>query len=344
VNPSPPLNIPLALRDQPWFADPAGPAGFHNPWGAGGARGLSDVLKWQLARNPLRAAKRRRYAPRVQADPLDAWGALPAAGRAMWLGHASALVEIDGVRALIDPVLGRINGVMARKARPPLRIDQLPRPDAVLITHGHFDHLDAPSLRALAKAFGPELPFVVPLGLARALPAACREVVELGWWQTARVGSLSVALVPAQHWHRRGAFDTNRALWGGYVLRGSRSVYHSGDTGWFGGFEAIGAVFPDIDLAILPMGAYEPRWFMGAQHMAPEDTVRALEALGARRMMAMHWGTFDLNDEPLDHGPRDLLPGLLVDRGLDPDRCLVMAHGGAIDLASGEAAGRVSWR
>ncbi|MCB9765428.1 MAG: MBL fold metallo-hydrolase [Alphaproteobacteria bacterium] len=322
-----PADLPAAL--EVFFAPHQGADGFSNPWGAASVRGVGEVLRWQLQSNPFKAAKRRRPSLPVARDPADAFHTLDEGARIQWLGHATVLVEVDGVVALIDPIFGRA-GVVPRAVPAPLSVDALPHVDAVLLSHGHRDHMDAPSLRALARRFGEALLFVTPLGLGRSLPREARRVVELDWWQRVEVRGVSLNLVPAQHWHQRGPLDRNRALWGGWVIRGSRSVYHSGDTGWFGGFEAIGRVFPGIDVASLPLGAYEPRWFMGEQHMSPEDSARAFHALGARHFMAMHWGTYDLTDEPLDHGPWVLLPEVLAAQEIALERVHVMAHGGAL--------------
>jgi L-ascorbate metabolism protein UlaG (beta-lactamase superfamily) len=211
------------------------------------------------------------------------------------------------------------------------------------VTHGHYDHQDNATLKALARRFGPELPFVVPLGMGAALPRAVGTVQELDWWHGVRLGALDCTLVPAQHWHRRLLWDTNRVLWGGYVVRGTRSLYHSGDTGYFDGFRTIGRVFPDLDVAVLPLGAYEPRWFMGGQHMPPEASVRAWQDVGARWMLGMHWGTFDLTDEPYQHGPFELLPQALRDDGLGSEQVAVLEHGGVLSFG-GEAADRVAAR
>jgi L-ascorbate metabolism protein UlaG (beta-lactamase superfamily) len=315
--------------------------GFRNPWGAAPARPFTDVARWKLVTpNPFRADKRDR-SPRIprMADPGGAWSAATEGARVQWLGHAAIRVDIDGVVVVIDPTFGRIGpGTgMPRVTPAPLIPDALGRVDVVALTHGHYDHLDAKSLRALHRG-NPEVVFFVPKGLERFVPRGA-SVVAFDWWESVSFRGVEVCFVPAQHWHRRTLADTNRALWGGWVVKGGRSVYHSGDTGFFGGFGAIGAVFPNLDAAVLPLGAYEPRWFMGDQHMPPEASVQALLDLGARRMVGMHWGTFDLTDEPLDHGAFTLLPEALLDRAMTPDMAVVLAHGGVMDLGTGEAHG-----
>lgn len=302
-----------------------------NPWADHPPRGLMQVLRWKAGKNAFAERKRRRPDLPVYADPVGAWDALPPGARVQWLGHASLLVEIDGLTALIDPIFGKAGPVVPRLVPAPRRVDALPRVDVVLISHGHYDHLDAASCSALNERFSPL--FCAPLGMGASLPRGAR-VVELSWWQSVRVDGVDLCFVPAQHWHRRGLDDMNRALWGGWVMRGSRGLYHSGDTGHFLGFAAIGAVFPQLDVAVLPLGAYEPRWFMSAQHMAPEESASAWAALGARRMLGMHWGTYDLTDEPLTHGAWELLPPALAERGLDPTRAHVLAHGGALGFGA----------
>lgn len=328
------LDLPeLPAEEQPFVASPVAPAGgFTNPWPAQVPPRTADLLRWQAGRKPFKAAKRRPPRLPCAPDPAAAWQALPGGARVQWLGHASILVEVDGTTVLVDPLFGR--AALAPRAAPaPLRPEELPPVDAVLLTHGHYDHTDSGSLRSLVARFGPDLPFLVPAGLGRSLPSACRRVVELSWWQQVGVGGVACTLVPAQHWHRRGPLDANKALWGGWVVAGSRSLYHSGDTGAFGGFRTIGRVFPKLDVAVLPLGAYEPRWFMGPQHMAPEESVQAFLDLGAQLFLGMHWGTFDLTDEPLEHGAFELLPRIVAERELDPARLHVLAHGGALSFA-----------
>ena len=335
-----PLDLPLERASLPddlqiYFAEHCRRGVFFNPWQTSAKPGAADLLRWQTSDNPWAAAKRQPPSAEVLADALDQLAALPASGRVCWLGHASLLAQVDGLTVLIDPIFGKIGGLMRRFAAAPVSVADLPHVDAVLISHGHYDHLDAASLRALSKRFGPDLVFATPLGLSRSLPRRCKRRVELDWWQSIELGGVSIHLVPAQHWHKRTPLDTNRALWGGWVIRGAgsapRSVYHSGDTGYFGGFAAIGHVFPDIDLAVLPIGAWEPRWFMQTQHMNPDDSVKALQDLGASSLLAMHWGTFDLTDEPLDEGPRALQVAL-DEHGVTAERAHVLAHGGSAAL------------
>jgi L-ascorbate metabolism protein UlaG (beta-lactamase superfamily) len=219
-----------------------------------------------------------------------------------WIGHASFLVQLGGASALIDPVMSpRIAGLIPRNVAPGLAWPALPRIDLVLVTHNHLDHMDAATLVRL----GPDPVYVVPRGLGAWFErAGLPRVLEMQWWQQEEVAGMRVTFVPAEHWSRRGLRDLNASWWGGYVLEGAGlRVYHSGDTAWFDGFAQIGARCGPIDAAMLPIGAYEPRWFMQGQHMNPEDAVRAFAALGAKRFVAMHWGTFKLTDEPLEEPP-----------------------------------------
>jgi L-ascorbate metabolism protein UlaG (beta-lactamase superfamily) len=215
-----------------------------------------------------------------------------------WIGHASFLGSIAGRRFLIDPVFSDHAGVCYRRSGAPgIRPDQLPPIDVVMVTHNHYDHLDAAAVDGLAGS----VPVVAPAGLGEWLERRGRShVVELEWWQQAEIGGLAVTLVPACHWSRRGLIDTNRSLWGGDVVEAAgRRVYHAGDTAAFPGFAEIGERFPGLDAAMLPIGGYEPAWFMEHHHLNPERAGAAFLELGARRLVPMHWGSFQLTDEPL---------------------------------------------
>ena len=222
--------------------------------------------------------------------------------RLTWLGHASWLVQVAGTSLLIDPVLGeRISKIIPRNVAPGLRIEELPRVDGCLVTHNHYDHLDLPSLQRIGA------PVWAGKGTGPLLRGAGLQTYELGWWQSAAVGAVTVHFVPSQHWSRRHLFDANEMLWGGFVIEADgTSVYHAGDTAYFDGFAEIGRRFPKFAAAMLPIGAYDPAWFMESQHMNPEQAVQAFLDLDARHFLAMHWGTFKLTDEPLDEPPRRL--------------------------------------
>jgi L-ascorbate metabolism protein UlaG (beta-lactamase superfamily) len=254
-----------------------------------------DRLAGRTTRAPARA-----LVPEVHADAV-ALRSPPSEGlRLTWLGHASWLVQGAGASVLIDPVLGpSISGFIRRNAGPGLTADQLPRIDASLVTHNHYDHLDLPTLMAVGA------PVVAGLGTRPDLRDL--RCIELAWWERHQVGGLTLTFIPSQHWSRRGLADVNRALWGGFVVEGGGvRVYHAGDSAYFEGFGEIGRRFPELDAALLPIGAYDPEWFMRSQHMNPEEAVQAFLDLGARRLVAMHWGTFKLTDEPLDEPPRRL--------------------------------------
>jgi L-ascorbate metabolism protein UlaG (beta-lactamase superfamily) len=256
------------------------------------------------------------------------------------------------VSLLVDPALRpTIFPRIARNVPPGLPIESLPPIDAVLITHSHYDHLDLGTVEAV------KAPVVAGLGLKSFFEGEGLTATELGWWDSTEVpapgrgpaalgrgelasrkgsGAVKVTFVPAQHWSRRGLLDTNKTLWGGFVIEGSTAtIYHSGDTAWFSGFRVIGERFPGIDLALLPVGAYDPGWFMLKQHMDPEQALAAFVELGARTFVAMHWGTFKLSDEPLDEPPRRI-EAERVRLGLDPARVRVPAVGETLTVSRKE--------
>lgn len=298
-------------------------------------RGLGAVLRWavwdRIAGN-RRASPARAPVPAVAPD-LARLASPPAPGepaRVTWLGHASFLVQLDGVSLLLDPaLLDGIAGGISRNVPPGIPIERLPRIDSVLVSHSHYDHLDVPTIEKVGA------PVIAGLGLERFFRDRKLFATELGWWKQARVGPVRITFVPAQHWSRRGLFDTNRTLWGGFVIEGSRAtVYHSGDTAYFAGFSEIGARFPRIDAALLPIGAYDPAWFMETMHLNPEQALQAFVDLGATTFVAMHWGTFKLADEPLDEPPVRLEADR-ARRGLPPERVRVLAIGETIEVARG---------
>lgn len=294
---------------------------------------FSQVLKWGVVDRLL--GKRRRDgdgtpAPRVAVDPTQLRQP-PSVGepaRITWIGHASWLIQLDGVSLLIDPIFSETLGPGTRRfVAPGIGPTELPSIDAQLITHNHRDHLDLPSVKAVAS------PVVAGLGLAPLFAKHGLECRELDWWQEANVGKVTVRFVPSQHWSQRSLNDVNETLWGGFVIEGtSARLYHSGDTAYFDGFLEIGRRSGPIDAALLPIGAYDPAWFMSKQHMNPEEAARAFTDLGARNFVAMHWGTFKLTDEPLDE-PKARLLAEWQRRGLDPSACHIPPIGGTLQIA-----------
>lgn len=223
-----------------------------------------------------------------------------------FIGHSSFLIELGGVRALVDPVFARNLVVLRRQRLPGLDWRSLPAIDVVLLTHAHMDHLNVGSLRRVIRRTrritGRTPEVVVPTGvedLVRRLGFA--RVHAMAWWEERQVAGLSVTMTPAKHWGARMFRDTHRGF-GGYVLRaGGRSVYHSGDTAYFDGFREIGRrLSPEV--ALLPIGAYYPDSYR-AVHTSPEEAVRAFRELGAAVMVPMHYGTFRLGREPMEEPP-----------------------------------------
>jgi L-ascorbate metabolism protein UlaG (beta-lactamase superfamily) len=258
-------------------------------------------------RDVLRMLREGPPARQLLADagriPVAVEGRLPRVGpdqvALTWVGHASYVVQVGGLVVLTDPVWSRrIPGVRSRITPVGLPWSALPRVDAVVISHNHFDHLDAPTVRRLPR----DTPVLVPANLGQWFRRRrFTQVVELDWYESHRLGSVTFDFVPAHHWSRRTLADTCRSLWGGWVLStaGGARVYFAGDTGYGHFFGEIAGRYPGIDLALMPVGAYEPNWFMKPVHLNPAEAVRACEDLGARRMATMHWGTFILSSEPL---------------------------------------------
>ena len=243
-----------------------------------------------------------------------------------WVGHATFVLQIGGLRVLTDPVWSRrIPGVRPRFVPPGVALTDVRPVDAVVISHNHYDHLDAPTIRRLPR----DVAVFVPAGLGDWFRRrGFRRVTELDWWESARLDGVRFGLVPAQHWSRRGPADTCRTLWGGWMLTApdDRRVYFAGDTGYGDFFTAIARRYPRIDVALLPIGAYHPRWFLRSVHMDPAEAVRAFLDLGADRLGTMHWGTFAMTKEPVLE-PLDQVRTAWAATGLPADRLWDLAIG-----------------
>jgi len=230
-----------------------------------------------------------------------------------WIGHATVLVRLGGLNVLTDPHFSEraspVSFAGPKRHQPPgLALTELPEIHAVVISHNHYDHLDADSVRQLHQRSGGTLHFFVPLGLKPWFAElGIDSVTELDWWEHAEYRGVRFTLTPAQHWSARSLFDRNRTLWGGWAL-GAPDLHFLfvGDTGYSPDFAEIGRRLGPFDLAALPIGAYAPRWFMRAQHVDAAEAVRIHQDLGARQSLGVHWGAFEMADEALDEPPRAL--------------------------------------
>jgi L-ascorbate metabolism protein UlaG (beta-lactamase superfamily) len=213
-----------------------------------------------------------------------------------FVGHASTVIKMNGETVFTDPFFSNYALIIAKKVKLKFDFSKVPERPVVLISHNHYDHLDKKTVKNLIKK---NAVFLVPLKLKKFFTSlGAAEVYELDWWQSQKVGPLTYTFLPAQHWSRRIGQASGATLWGSWLVQGSRTVYFSGDTGYFRGFEEFGSRF-DIDYALLGAGAYEPRWFMHYSHMNVAEFFRAADDLKARVSIPIHFGVISLSNEPL---------------------------------------------
>ncbi|OCF96083.1 MBL fold metallo-hydrolase [Gilliamella sp. wkB308] len=235
--------------------------------------------------------------------------------RIWWIGHSTTLIRLNGKMILTDPVFSDRASPFQflgpkRRTPPALSIEELPDIDFIVISHNHYDHLDYHSIRQLVSRFA-NVVILVPLGLKTKLQKwGAKTVIELDWWGSADIDNLTFTATPAKHWSKRGLFDVNKVLWCGWVIQSNvananqtKTLYFMGDTAYSSVLKHIGEYFSHIDLALIPIGAYAPRWFMQSQHIDPEQAVQLYDELHCHAAMAIHWGAFELADEPLDEPP-----------------------------------------
>lgn len=263
--------------------------------------GMADVLKWQLSPNPDKERKKQETW-RLQPAPYKDW-LTSKVDCIVWLGHSSFFIRLDGATVLIDPVFGDLSFFIKRYAKFPLDPNKLKNLDYVLVSHDHRDHMDEPSIKALAKN-NPNARYLTGLGNEGLLKDFTNSnlIQSAGWFQKFDTPNspLEIFYLPSRHWGRRYLTDTNVRLWGAFVIRSStKTIYFSGDTGYASHFKQTAKLFPDITHAIIGIGAYKPEWFMQGNHISPTDAIRGYHELGAQHLIPMHYGTFDLSDEAL---------------------------------------------
>lgn len=302
----------------PWY-DPDKahhtPVGFRNPEPT--TRAPNALKRW-------RAQRKAQNLPRLPAQGYNGFQArwwqkadLTRPGDGIWwLGHAMLLLRLNGHYILTDPVFSKRASPLSfygpsRKTPPPLNISELPRLDAVVISHNHYDHLDAGTLRRIKKRF-PDAHYFVPLGLKAWLRRrGIVKISELDWWQDNTLAGITFTCVPARHWSMRTFWNRNRSLWCGWVISiNNVRFWFSGDSGMSQSLDQIGQRLGPLTAAALPIGAYAPRWFMGDSHMDPQSAVALWQALGKPLAIPIHWGVFELADEALDEPPAELTRAL----------------------------------
>ena len=312
---------------------------FANPWPGFESHGFRDLLKWSVERRARRPetesesgslperAKHGIVSPRAEPKSLVA----------TWIGHTTALLQIGGLNLLTDPVWSKRASPVSfagpkRLTLPGVSFDELPVIDGVLLSHNHYDHLDLPTVRRLIRRF-PALAWRVPLGVAELIRTqGASDVEEVGWHEATTLGPLRVTSVPAQHFSGRGLFDRNKTLWCGWIVSSeSHSVFFAGDTAFNPSFATIGNRYGPFDLALMPIGAYDPRWFMRSVHMDPEECVSAVRLLSPApqdtpTLLATHWGTFKLTDEPAGEPPVRMRRAW-ESAGLPPDKLWIARLG-----------------
>lgn len=303
---------------------------FFNPQGTPPGS-LRDLLRWRWrekrARWPQAVPLARGFVPQRRVDDLTI----------TMVGHATMLVQTAGLNLLTDPVwsdrASPLSFAGPRRVTPPgIAFDDLPPIDVVLLSHAHYDHLDLPTLHRLKAAHDPRV--ITPLGNETILAATGLTTRTGDWGDEIGIGALRVHLVPCHHWSARGMRDRSMALWAGFVVTGPAGPWlHVGDTGFDGGrpYRDLPARFGPLRAALLPVGAYEPRWFMQGQHQNPDEAVQGFRLAGAGFAVGHHWGTFQLTDEPRE-APREALAAALRAQQIAPERFRALAPGETWDI------------
>jgi len=301
---------------------------FHNRYSSE-SHGAMQAIKWLPEFLMLKLPKVQFTVLRPDVEMLKA---NRSASNLTWIGHSTFLIQINGLNIITDPVFSEraspFSAVGPKRMAPPaMRYQDLPSLDIALVSHNHYDHLDEKAVRRLAKDH-PKLIFVVALGLAKWFKRRhINNVIELDWWQDAQVLGTKISAVPVQHFSGRGAHDRNASLWCGFIVEiVGKKIFFAGDTGYSKDFADIGERFAPVDLALIPIGAYEPRWFMRPVHVDPGEAVKIHQDLQSRQSVAMHWGTFQLTAEPADQPPKQLVSELAA-AGVDAEKFWVFKHG-----------------
>lgn len=297
-----------------WQGNPLDSKGRYTNLDGHSARGLKDVLKWKLFQsNPYAEAKKNQSSNVTVITDSDMMSVDKDA--IIWLGHATFLLCLGGRRIIIDPILYDI-WPLKRFTELPIDVDLLTGIDLILLSHNHRDHADENSMKKITS-LNPDAVIYTGLEIGELLRGwdITNDITEAGWYQKyPPLGKeIDITYLPAKHWNRRFLNDLNEMLWGSFMIRfGDRNIYFGADSGLGDHFSLIGKMY-DIDIAMIGIGAYEPVWFMRPSHTSPNDALQVMADLGARQMIPMHYGTFDLSDEPISN-PKEILQELIKGR------------------------------
>ncbi len=278
------------------------PGAWFNPWRPSNKH-WTDLFRWAVSRSAYSGEWRDPPLVRRVDNDGRSFATPDTSASVTWVGHSTFAIHDTGDVFLTDPHFGKRALIPARFHPPGVPITSIPADAFAVVSHNHYDHLDAYTVENLPQT----VTWFVPLGLGEWIEKKGRKAVELDWWQTAQHGRWRVTCVPVQHWSQRIEQSRDSTLWCGWIIANAeRTYFFAGDTGYFHGFTEIGKKFGPIDVAMIPVGAYEPRWIMHYSHLNPTEAYRAFLDLKARWMLPCHWGTFRLTDEPIDEPPREL--------------------------------------
>ena len=289
---------------------------FSNSDGMKNEKSLSEVLKWSWSREE----PKKEFIKTNDSINLNSLKDREHYG--LWIGHSTFLLNNGDLTILTDPIFSNRASPLTfagpkRLIKPVIKIKDLPKVDVITISHNHYDHLDINSLRKIQKKF-PNVKILVPKGDLKLLKNYnLNNGHEFLWWEEITINNTNFTFTPAQHWSARGLRDRNKSLWGSWFIKnGDRNIFHAGDTGYSKDFIEIRNRLGEVDFAMIPIGAYDPQWFMSYSHVNPEEALNIAKDLNAKKSIGMHWGTFILTDEPVLE-PRDKLKKIAAETNID---------------------------
>lgn len=318
-----------ALLYAPHFKD----GKYFNPWMPMDRSGLGRVLKWKLTEKQKYSDEEKDFMPGFVPDLKGRIEKMGDKDFIAWIGHSTFLIRVQGEYWLTDPIFSERALMPKRKTPPSISLEEIKELGGrlnIIVSHNHYDHYDKPSIAGLS----PGARIYVPLGLKKSIEKLNKQLVtEMDWWQSLDLGNgVTIICLPAQHWSRRISQSIDTTLWASFLLITPHSkIFYGADSGYFIGYKEIGGKYPGIDYALMPVGAYHPRWFMHYAHMDIPEVLQAFDDLGAKHFIPTQWGTFQLGDEPIGYPIVDLKRTMTVN-GFDSSRVIIMDLGEIIPI------------